>query len=76
MPRKATDIFHRWVGWSGSDQCYVGFCPDLFHGGVHGDDPIEVARELQTIIDEWEEIFKKEGRKLPEARTRPMREVD
>jgi hypothetical protein len=48
----------------------------LFHGGVHGNEPIEVARELQTIIDEWEEIFKKEGRDLPEARTRPMREVD
>lgn len=48
----------------------------MFHGGVHGDEPIEVARELQTVIDEWEKIFKKEGRDLPEARTRPMREVD
>jgi predicted RNase H-like HicB family nuclease len=72
---KATDIFHRWVSWSEGDQCYVGYCPDLFLGGVHGDDPIEVARELQSVIDEWEEIFEKDHRDLPEAKTRPMREL-
>ncbi len=72
---KDTDIFHRWVAWSDEDNCYVGHCPDLFRGGVHGDDPIEVARELQEVIDEWEEIFRKDGRELPRPRTRPMREV-
>ncbi|HQZ30083.1 MAG: hypothetical protein KA250_07160 [Verrucomicrobiales bacterium] len=48
---------------------------DRLPGGVHGDDPIEVARELQSVIDEWEEIFEKDHRTLPEAKTRPMREL-
>jgi hypothetical protein len=30
---------------------------------------------LQTVIDEWEEVFKKDHRDLPEAKTRPMREL-
>ena len=55
--QRATDIYHRWVAWSEEDQAYIGRCPDLFRGGVHGDDPLKVARELQQVIDEWERIF-------------------
>jgi predicted RNase H-like HicB family nuclease len=69
-----TDIYHRWVAWSEEDQTYIGRCPDLFHGGVHGDDPIKVARALQKVIDEWEEIFKKDRRTLPPARVKPTME--
>ncbi len=72
---KPTDIYHRWIAWSEEDQCYVGRCPDLFFAGVHGDDPIEVARELQEVIDEWERIHVEDGRPLPSPRTRPMREL-
>ncbi len=71
---KKTDIYHRWVAWSEPDDCYVGFCPDLFGGGVHGEDPIDVARELQVAIDEWEEIFQQDSKDLPPVRTRPMLE--
>ena len=74
MNRK-TDIYHRWVGWSEEDQTYVGRCPDLFHGGVHGDDPLKVARELQKIIDEWESIFESDTRPLPPARVKPTMEL-
>ena len=74
MKRK-TDIYHRWVAWSEEDQSYIGRCPDLFHGGVHGDDPIKVARELQKVIDEWEQIFKKDRCKLPPARVKPTMEL-
>lgn len=72
---KPTDIYHRWVAWSEEDQCYVGHCPDLFFGGVHGDDPIEVARELQETIDEWEEVLINDHREFPAPKTRPMREL-
>ena len=72
---KPTDIFHRWVSWSEEDQCYIGWCPDLFFGGVHGDDPIEVARELQVAIDEWEKLISEQGQNLPAPKTRPMREL-
>jgi len=73
MKRK-TDIHHRWVAWSEADQCYIGRCPDLFHGGVHGDDPIKVARALQKVIDEWEELYQADSRELPPARIKPMME--
>jgi hypothetical protein len=49
MKRK-TDIYHRWVAWSEEDQTYIARCPDLFHGGVHGDEPIKVAQILRSRI--------------------------
>ncbi|MCB1134369.1 MAG: pilus assembly protein HicB [Verrucomicrobiae bacterium] len=73
--KRETDIYHRWVAWSEEDQAYIGRCPDLFVGGVHGNDPIKVARALQKVIDEWEEIFQADRRALPPARVRPMVEV-
>jgi predicted RNase H-like HicB family nuclease len=73
MKRK-TDIYHRWVAWSEDDQAYIGRCPDLFGGGVHGDDALKVARELQKVIDEWEVIFESDARQLPPARVKPTME--
>ena len=72
---KPTDIYHRWVAWSEEDDCYIGYCPDLFRGGVHGNDPIDVAKELQQTIDEWEEILRRDGTEFPPPRTRPMLEM-
>jgi predicted RNase H-like HicB family nuclease len=72
--RRKTDIYLRWVAWSEEDQTYIGRCPDLFLGGVHGDDPLKVARELQKVIDEWEVIFENDSRQLPPARLKPTME--
>jgi hypothetical protein len=47
----------------------------LFNGGVHGDDPLKVARELQKVIDEWETIFESDARQLPPARVKPTMEL-
>lgn len=68
---KQTDIYHRWVAWSEEDQAYVGHCPDLFSGGVHGDDPLEVARQLQEAIDDWERILEDDEAPFPPVRVRP-----
>jgi predicted RNase H-like HicB family nuclease len=73
MKRK-TDIYHRWVAWSEEDQTYIGRCPDLFHGGVHGDDPLKVAKKLQQVIDEWEVILDSSDSSLPPVRVRPSME--
>lgn len=73
MKRK-TDIYHRWVSWSEEDQAYIGRCPDLFHGGVHGDDPLKVARQLQKVIDEWEAILESDARPWPQVRVKPTME--
>lgn len=72
---KETDKYHRWVAWSEEDQVYIGRCPDLFLGGVHGDDPIKVAKQLQKTIDEWERDHRESGIDFPKARVKPMMEV-
>jgi hypothetical protein len=74
MNRK-TDIYHRWVAWSEEDQAYIGRCPDLFLGGVHGADPLKVAKELQKVIDEWEVIFESDARQMPPVRIKPTMEL-
>lgn len=69
---KTIDEYHRWVEWSDEDQTYIGRCPDLITG-IHGDDPIQVYRELGEVIQETIDHFQAEGKPLP--RTRPMMEL-
>jgi len=64
---KASDRFLKIVEWSEEDQCYVGTCPGLMLGGVHGDDEARVYKELSQAVDEWIEIYEKDGDPLPEA---------
>ena len=33
---KASDRYVKLVAWSEEDQCYIGRCPGLMFGGVHG----------------------------------------
>ena len=50
---KPEDRYHRFVQWSDEDQCYIGYCPDLYFGGVcHADVEHKAYRELCTIIRE------------------------
>jgi predicted RNase H-like HicB family nuclease len=71
---KPADAYHRWVEWSDEDQVYIGKCPDLITG-IHGDDPVEVFKELQEVVQEVVDHFQETGRTLPRPRTRPMIEV-
>jgi predicted RNase H-like HicB family nuclease len=71
---KTIDEYHRWVEWSDEDQVYIGRCPDLITG-IHGDDPIQVYRELGEVVQEVIDHFQTEGKPLPLPRTRPMMEV-
>lgn len=71
---KAIDRYHRWVEWSEEDEVYIGRCPDLITG-IHGDDPVEVYRELGIVVQEVIDHFSRDGRELPRPTTRPMREV-
>ncbi len=64
---KARDRYLKIVEWSEEDQCYVGTCPGLMVGGVHGDDETEVYRELCEVVDEWIETLRKDGDPLPPA---------
>ncbi|MFC1627664.1 type II toxin-antitoxin system HicB family antitoxin [Gemmatimonadota bacterium] len=64
---KKSDRYLKIVEWSDEDQCYVGSCPGLMLGGVHGDDEAEVYRELCEVVEEWIRIYEVDGEPLPEA---------
>ena len=71
---KISDQYHKWVDWSEEDQVYLGKCPDLITG-IHGDDPVQVYKELDEVLEEVIDHFQKTGRQLPPPTIRPMKEV-
>ena len=64
---KASDRYLKIVEWSEEDGCYVGTCPGLMLGGVHGSDETRVYRELCEVVDEWVETLRRDGEALPAA---------
>ena len=58
---KERDRYLKIVEWSDEDQCYVGSVPGWIGKCCHGDNEERVYRELCQIVDEWIEIYKKEG---------------
>ena len=66
--RHVGDRYEKIVYWSDEDQCFIGLCPELFFGGVHGDEPRSVFEELLEVVDEWVEIYESDGKPLPEPK--------
>jgi predicted RNase H-like HicB family nuclease len=66
--RKESDRYKKIVYWSDEDECFVGMCPELMFGGVHGDDALEVFKELSIAVEEAIEIFIEDGKSLPEPK--------
>ena len=64
---KESDRYLKIVEWSQEDSSYVGTCPGLMLGGVHGDNEAEVYKELCEVVEEWIEVYKKDGEELPDA---------
>jgi len=58
--------FAKFVEWSDEDQCFIGRCPELFGGGVHGKEESKVYAELCEVVEEWIEILNTDGIPLPE----------
>ena len=58
--------YAKFVEWSDDDRCFVGRCPGLFGGGVHGNDEAKVYTELCNTVEEWIELLHKDGVPLPE----------
>ena len=65
--QKIADRYEHVVYWSDEDQCYIGQCPELFFGGVHGDDAEAVFRELRQAVEE-NVILRQQQGTLPEPR--------
>ncbi len=64
---KVSDQYIKIVEWSEEDQCYVGTCPGLMLGGIHGKDEAKVYKELCQAVEEWIDIYKKDKEPLPAA---------
>ena len=62
---KDSDRYLKIVEWSEEDQCYVGTCPGLFYGGCHGDNEVQVYKELSKIVEENIALYKENGKPLP-----------
>ncbi|MBM4036343.1 MAG: toxin-antitoxin system HicB family antitoxin [Planctomycetes bacterium] len=67
---KPSDRYLKIVEWSEEDGCYVGTCPGLMYGGVHGPDEAEVYKELCQEVEEWIRIEEEDGNPLPEPTAR------
>lgn len=62
---KVSNQYLKIVEWSEEDQCYVGTCPGLMLGGIHGDDEAKVYKELCQAVEEWIEIYQEDREALP-----------
>ena len=64
---KPADNYLKIVEWSEEDACYVGTCPGLIHGGVHGENEAKVYEELCQVVYEAVELYQTDGKPLPAA---------
>lgn len=62
---KESSRYVKTVEWSEEDQCFVGHCPGVIGPCCHGDDEIEVYRQLCQIVEEWLDQLKADGKPLP-----------
>lgn len=57
--------YAKFVEWSDEDKCFIGRCPELMLGGIHGDDEAEVYAELCKAVEEMVELIETDGGVLP-----------
>jgi predicted RNase H-like HicB family nuclease len=58
--------YAKFVEWSDEDQCFIGRCPEIMAGGVHGGDEARVYAELCQAVEEMLELIHADGHALPE----------
>ena len=76
-PMKAADRYHHFVRWSEEDQLYIGYCPDLYVGGVcHGTNDEQVYAELCGILRDEVAHRQEKGETLPAPAVRITRDVE
>src|SRR5437870_9466103 len=57
--------YTKFVEWSDEDRCFIGRCPEIMLGGVHGDDEAKVYAELCQAVEEMIELIHEDGAELP-----------
>jgi predicted RNase H-like HicB family nuclease len=74
---KEADRYHRFVRWSDEDGIYIGYCPDLYLGGVcHGDSEEQVYAQLCEIVRDEVAHRLAQNESLPPPTTRVMRDLE
>ena len=58
--------YTKMVEWSDEDHCFIGRCPEIMSGGVHGNDEAKVYAELCQAVEEMIELIHTDGHALPE----------
>jgi predicted HicB family RNase H-like nuclease len=58
--------YAKFVEWSAEDRCFIGRCPELMSGGVHGGDEANVYAELCQAVEEMVELIHSDGDEWPE----------
>ena len=57
----------KFVQWSDTDNLFIGYCPDLFIGGVcHGADEQKVYRQLSRLVADEIAESRRAKRPLPQ----------
>jgi predicted HicB family RNase H-like nuclease len=59
--------YAKFVERSDEDKSFIGRCPEIMAGGVHGSDEARVYAELCQAIEEWIELLHKDGMSLPDS---------
>lgn len=67
--RKVAAGYPKFVEWSDENGCFVGRCPGLFAGGIHGKDEAAVYKELCEAAEEWVEVMLNDELPLPQSRS-------
>ena len=61
--------YTKFVEWSEEDQCFIGRCPEIMAGGIHGPDEAKVYAELCQAVEEMLALIHADGHELPEPLT-------
>ncbi len=63
--KEAASRYAKFVEWSDKDDCFIGRCPELMLGGVHGNDEAKVYVELCAAVEEMVELIHADGHEMP-----------
>ena len=69
MKRKDVKVlaarYAKFVEWSDEDDCFIGRCPEIMAGGIHGNDEAKVYVELCQAVKEMIELIYADGQSVP-----------
>jgi len=64
--KKQAARYAKIVEWSDEDGCFIGRCPELMAGGVHGADEAGVYAELCQVVEEMVALVHADGDVWPQ----------